>query len=175
MFYIGFCNDEKKVLECCSCLDATTRHLFHFQLRRAEICGDDAFLIHFENASYVRTYVVAVGDFGKESNIIWSESRASPGEREPKNDERRRLIFRSVRIPHWPPQQQQQRHFARRHVRLLCVLHGLQRCTAQGHLPPRRQGGAHPHAQRVLQTLAHAPVGRQGGAAPQRTEKRPGV
>jgi len=69
----------------------------------------------------------------------------------------------------------QQRHFARRHVRLLCVLHGLQRCTAQGHLPPRRQGGAHPHAQRVLQTLAHAPVGRQGGAAPQRTEKRPGV
>uniref|UniRef100_A0A6V2LT17 Uncharacterized protein n=1 Tax=Ditylum brightwellii TaxID=49249 RepID=A0A6V2LT17_9STRA len=111
MFYIGFCNDKKKVLECCSCLDATTRHLFHFQLRRAEICGDDAFLIHFENASYVQTYVVAVGDFGKESNIIWSESRASPEEREPKNDERRRLIFRSVRTYMWYVDAKSCRHF----------------------------------------------------------------
>mmetsp|Transcript_16325 Transcript_16325/g.23966 ORF Transcript_16325/g.23966 Transcript_16325/m.23966 type:complete len:117 (-) Transcript_16325:1128-1478(-) len=111
MFCIGFCIDKKKVLECCSCLDTTTHHLFHFQLRRAEICGDDAFLIHFENASYVRTYVVAVGDFGKESNIIWSESRASPGEREPKNDERRRLIFRSVRTYMWYVDAKSCRHF----------------------------------------------------------------
>jgi len=33
--------------------------------------------------------------------MIQSESRASPREREPKNDERRRLIFRSVRTYMW--------------------------------------------------------------------------